>query len=86
MRYIASLISGVGIFCTGTGLSLYHGVNALLHPSPIESYYWAYFILFGSLISEGGTLLIALSAARKAAAAQNSTLKQYSNFVVFFYI
>lgn len=77
MRYIASLISGVAIFCTGTGLSIYHGVHGLLHPEPIESYYWAFFILFGSLISEGGTLAIALNAARKASAAQGATLKQY---------
>lgn len=77
MRYIASLISGVAIFCTGTGVSIYHGVHGLLHPTPIESYYWAFIILFGSLISEGGTLVIAVNAARKAALAQGLTLKQY---------
>lgn len=85
MRYIASLISGVAIFCTGTGVSFYHGVNALLHPAPIESYYWAFIILLGSLISEGGTLIIALSAARKAAAVQGVSLKQYSKWCVFLF-
>lgn len=80
MRYIASLISGVAIFCTGTGLSVYHGAHGLLNPEPIESFYWAFIILFGSFISEGGTLIIAINAAKKAAAAQGSTLQNYSKF------
>uniref|UniRef100_A0A8C6KFC2 Proton-coupled zinc antiporter SLC30A9, mitochondrial n=1 Tax=Nothobranchius furzeri TaxID=105023 RepID=A0A8C6KFC2_NOTFU len=53
MRYIASLISGVGIFMMGAGLSWYHGIMGLLHPEPIESLLWAYCILAGSLVSEG---------------------------------
>jgi divalent metal cation (Fe/Co/Zn/Cd) transporter len=40
MRYIASVISGVGIFMMGTGLSWYHGIMGLLHPQPIESLLW----------------------------------------------
>lgn len=40
MRYIASLISGVGIFMMGAGLSWYHGIIGLLHPQPIESLLW----------------------------------------------
>lgn len=40
MRYIASLISGVGIFMMGAGLSWYHGIMGLLHPHPIESLLW----------------------------------------------
>uniref|UniRef100_A0A672IL13 Proton-coupled zinc antiporter SLC30A9, mitochondrial n=1 Tax=Salarias fasciatus TaxID=181472 RepID=A0A672IL13_SALFA len=57
MRYIASLISGVGIFMMGAGLSWYHGIMGLLHPEPIESLLWAYCILAGSLVSEGGELV-----------------------------
>ncbi|XP_023223713.1 zinc transporter 9-like [Centruroides sculpturatus] len=56
MRYVASLISGVGIFCFGTGISIYHGIMGIFFPEVIESLYWAFFILGGSLISEGGTL------------------------------
>uniref|UniRef100_A0AAR2KQR1 Proton-coupled zinc antiporter SLC30A9, mitochondrial n=1 Tax=Pygocentrus nattereri TaxID=42514 RepID=A0AAR2KQR1_PYGNA len=50
MRYIASLISGVGIFMMGAGLSWYHGIMGLLHPQPMESLLWAYCILAGSLL------------------------------------
>jgi zinc transporter 9 len=44
MKYVASLISGVGIFCVGTGLSFYHGVTGLLNPMPMESFYWVRFL------------------------------------------
>ncbi|CAG2106030.1 unnamed protein product, partial [Medioppia subpectinata] len=77
MRYIASLISGVGIFCAGTGLSFYNGIDGLLHPQHIESLYWAFYILGGSIISEGGTLLIALNAARKGAQRHGVSVKEY---------
>lgn len=77
MRYIASLISGVGIFCAGGGLSIYNGIDGLLHPEHMESLYWAFYILGGSLISEGGTLLIALNAVRKGAKRSGMTVTEY---------
>ena len=40
MKYVSSLISGVGIFCVGTGLSIYHGITGLYNPAPAESYFW----------------------------------------------
>lgn len=42
--YIASLISGVGIFCVGSGISFYHGVHGLMHPDTVEPLYWVTFI------------------------------------------
>jgi len=77
MRYVASLISGVGIFFFGTGLSFYHGIMGLLNPVPLEPFYWAYFILGGSLVSEGGTLLVAYNAAKKGASDTGMTLRDY---------
>lgn len=40
MRHVASLISGVGIFCVGAGLSFYHGIAGLIYQEHIESLYW----------------------------------------------
>ena len=37
---VSSLISGVSIFCIGAGLSWYHGIMGLIHPSEITSLYW----------------------------------------------
>ena len=59
MTYITSLISGVGIFCFGTGLSWYHGIMAIITPAPLESLPWALALLSVSAISETATLLMA---------------------------
>ena len=40
LRYVSSLISGVGIFCIGAGLSWYHGIQGILHPDSVESLHW----------------------------------------------
>ncbi|PSN50832.1 Zinc transporter 9 [Blattella germanica] len=77
MKYVASLISGVGIFCVGTGLSIYHGVTGLLHPQPMEPFFWAFFILGGSLVSEGATLLVAVNSIRKGAKQNMMTFSEY---------
>jgi zinc transporter 9 len=36
-RYVYSLISGVGIFFLGSGVSCYHGVLGIMHPPVLES-------------------------------------------------
>lgn len=77
MMYVSSLISGVAIFCMGAGLSIYHGVDGLLHPKPVEDYFWAFCILGGSLISEGGTLLMAINSIRQSAAKANMSFKEF---------
>ncbi|CAH0559981.1 unnamed protein product [Brassicogethes aeneus] len=77
MKYVASLISGVGIFCVGTGLSFYHGISGVLNPQPIDDFFWAYFILAGSLVSEGATWLVALNSIRKGAREINMSVKDY---------
>ncbi|KAJ8382532.1 hypothetical protein SKAU_G00033100 [Synaphobranchus kaupii] len=77
MRYIASLISGVGIFMMGAGLSWYHGIMGLLHPQPMESLLWAYCILAGSLVSEGATLLVAINEIKKSAHIHGLSFYEY---------
>ncbi|XP_045492378.1 zinc transporter 9 [Colias croceus] len=77
MRYVSSLISGVGIFCVGCGLSFYHGVNGIIDPQPLHDFYWAYFVLGGAVVSEGATLMVALSAIRKGAKEANMSLYEY---------
>lgn len=77
MKYVSSLISGVGIFCVGTGLSIYHGIHGLLFPAPLDTLFWAYFVLGGSLLSEGATLMIALHSIKKGAEEKKESLKQF---------
>ncbi|CAB0020304.1 unnamed protein product [Nesidiocoris tenuis] len=77
MKYVASLISGVGIFCVGAGLSVYHGITGLVNPQPIEPFFWAYCILGGSLVSEGATLLVAINSIKKGAREKRMSFKEY---------
>nr|XP_042898057.1 zinc transporter 9 isoform X2 [Parasteatoda tepidariorum] len=77
MRYVASLVSGVGIFFLGTGLSIYHGIDGIIHPNTMESLYWAYIVLGGSLISEGGTLAVAVRETLRGAKRDGMTFAEY---------
>lgn len=77
MRYVSSLISGVGIFCVGTGLSFYHGIVGLTNPQPIADFYWAFFILGGSLLSEGATLVVAINSVKQGAKAIGMSFREY---------
>lgn len=83
MRYVSSLISGVGIFCVGTGLSFYHGITGMMHPAPIDDFYWAFFILGGSLVSEGATLVVAVNRILEGAKSANMSFREYGELIGF---
>jgi len=73
-------LSGVGIFCVGCGLSIYHGIDGILHPEPITDLFWVYCILMGSLVSEGATLVVAINELKRAAKENSMTFKDYGEF------
>jgi len=77
MRYVTSLISGVGIFFAGAGLSVYHGLTGFYNPDPIGSFYWAFCVLGGSLLSESATLMVAINAIKKGALKQDMSFWEY---------
>jgi len=67
-RFIWSLISAVGIFFLGCGVTLYHGVSHLLHPTPHQDYgLWPFGILIFSLAIEGWVFYIAWKSLKEAA-------------------
>ncbi len=59
-RYIWALISALGIFFIGCGVTIYHGIIALIHKPEIHFNIWAIIILIVSFIIEFSTFLIAL--------------------------
>ena len=59
-RYVWALMSAVGIFFLGCGVTVYHGVSSLLHPHAIESVGWAVAVLIFALLVEGGVLAFAV--------------------------
>ena len=66
-RYVWALISAVGIFFLGCGVTLYHGITALLHPHPMHHYGTAMIVLVFSFIVEAFVLVMAIRAMRKKA-------------------
>ena len=69
-RFIWALISAVGIFFLGCGVTVYHGISSLLHPhEPIshDQIPMLAGVLIFSLIVEGGALLVATKAIKEQA-------------------
>jgi len=67
-RYVWSLLSAVGIFFLGCGVTVYHGVHTLLHPGHLSGLGWAIAVLLMALILEGAVLAVAVKAVRTQAA------------------
>ena len=77
MQYVSSLISAVGIFCMGAGLSIYHGIEGLSHPQQIVSVNLALGTLALSFVSEAYTLHLAIQSIRRSAKEENMTFFKY---------
>lgn len=77
-RYIWALISAVGIFFLGCGVSLAHGVESLFGDHhEVESLGIAAAVLCFALVIEGGTLVVAYRAVRNQAKAKAMTMREY---------
>ncbi len=59
-RFFWSLISACGIFFVGAGITVYHGITALLRPEPITANIVNYIILAVALVIESVTLVLAI--------------------------
>ncbi len=72
-RFVWALISAVGIFFLGCGVTLAHGIDALISPHEDEgltNIWWAVGVLVTSLLVEGYVLIYAFIGLRKTAAGQ----------------
>mmetsp|Transcript_34721 Transcript_34721/g.90032 ORF Transcript_34721/g.90032 Transcript_34721/m.90032 type:complete len:311 (+) Transcript_34721:806-1738(+) len=70
-------MSAMGIFCLGSGVTIYHGITTFLEPEPLVSLPLAYAVLGASLLVEGATLGMAYRAVRRGAEAQNMRIGEY---------
>nr|AKN21621.1 slc30a-1 [Schmidtea mediterranea] len=77
MKNITSLISGVGIFCLGAGISFYHGIHGLLSVHELYSYQWGAIVMSASFLSESVTFGMALNHALKASRKDGYLLREY---------
>lgn len=77
MKYISSLISGVAIFCVGTGFSFYHGISGLSSTEVSSDFFWAYVVLIGSFCFESVTLGMAIMSIRNSSKQANQSFMSY---------
>jgi zinc transporter 9 len=76
-QYVWSLVSGVGVFFMGCGLSVYHGVASLWHPAEInsENVPIALGILAVNLALECYSMQVAYKEIKREAAKSNITVR-----------
>ncbi|KAJ3066727.1 hypothetical protein HDU99_003748 [Rhizoclosmatium hyalinum] len=72
-----ALVSGVGIFFLGGGVSMYHGISGLLNPHTIGDATVGYWVLAGSLCFEAVTLWYAFRQISRSAAASRMSFSEY---------
>ncbi len=74
---IWALISAVGIFFLGCGVTCYHAVHTWLHPQPMTQPGLGIGVLIFALVVEGAALAIAARALTKEAHKDGITLRAY---------
>lgn len=67
-RYVWALISAVGIFFLGCGVTIYHGISSLMHPHELDHIWWAVGVLIFSFALEAWVLAVAVKAVLREAA------------------
>ena len=59
-RFLFALLSAMGIFVLGCGVTVYHGVAALLDPPDVSSDWVTYVVLGIAIVIEGAVLMAAI--------------------------
>ncbi|KAJ3047579.1 hypothetical protein HK097_011412 [Rhizophlyctis rosea] len=76
-RYAWALVSGVGIFFLGGGVSLYHGISGLFATHELGDMTSSWIVLGASLLFEGGTMTYAFRHIKKSAEAAGVSVWDY---------
>jgi cation diffusion facilitator family transporter len=75
--YVWSLFAALGLFVAGGAVSIYHGIDELLAPTPADDFVVGYVVLGISFILEGVSFLRAIRQAAPAAEAMDQDLLQH---------
>ncbi|MGB0591343.1 MAG: cation diffusion facilitator family transporter [Myxococcota bacterium] len=76
-RFFWGLVSALGIFFLGAGVTLWHGVHALMHPEVSNHTWVTWAVLTFAVVLEGGALAVATRGLFKDAKAAGVSATQY---------
>lgn len=76
-RFVWSLISAVGVFFMGSGVSVMHGVHNIMHPAPLEHIWVGLGVLAASAAIDSYSLHVAYEALKTNARAKGMTLDEF---------
>jgi solute carrier family 30 (zinc transporter), member 9 len=76
-RFFWGLVSALGIFFLGAGVTIWHGIHALLHPEPSTHGWVTWAVLSFAFVLEGGALAVASRGLVRDAAAAGIGPAQY---------
>lgn len=76
-RFVWSMVSAVGIFCCGAGVSFVHGMHALVEPTKLEHLHLGMGILGVSLVAESYSMMIAMRTMMRGARSASMPLLAY---------
>lgn len=76
-QFVWPLISAVGIFCCGAGVSFIHGVQGLFSPHEVGPLFWNFVVLAVSLVLESHSLSVAVATLNVRAKRQGMNLWTY---------
>lgn len=81
-KYVWALISAVGIFFLGCGVTIYHGVQSLIHPPELAlgEMNWAIAALLFALVIDAVVFYLALKGEWKNAAEQSRPFHDYLRY------
>jgi cation diffusion facilitator family transporter len=75
-RYYWALLAAIGMFVIGGALSIWEGINALIHPPELETFWVGVAVLVIALTLDSGSRFIALRQLRRQAAVRHITVRE----------
>lgn len=76
-RFFWGLVSALGIFFVGAGVTFMHGVEGIANPHPVDYGAVTWIVLGFALVFEGAGFIVAVRGSSRAARAQGTTFLRY---------
>jgi cation diffusion facilitator family transporter len=75
-RYYWALLAAIGMFVIGGAVSVWEGINALIHPPELETFWVGVVVLIIALCLDGASRVVAVHTLRRQAAARGVDMRQ----------